>query len=241
MNHGRTLRTALLTGLFALAGCSVTDQLMDSKKIDYKSVRTLPTLEIPPDLSKPGRDDRYAVPDASRSATLSGYEAGRTQRQATAAEGGLLPRVENVRIERSGNQRWLVVQENAEKLWPVIKEFWQENGFLVSVESPEAGVMETDWAENRAKIPLDFIRSSLGRLIDQVYSSSERDKFRTRLERTVDGKGTEIYISHRGMEEVYQEKQTVQSTKATVWQSRVPDPELEAEFLRRLMVRLGVQ
>ncbi len=241
MNHGRTLRGALLTGLFALAGCSVTDQLMDSKKIDYKSVRTLPTLEIPPDLSKPGRDDRYAVPDASRSATLSGYEAGRTQRQATAAEGGLLPRVENVRIERSGNQRWLVVQENAEKLWPVIKEFWQENGFLVSVESPEAGVMETDWAENRAKIPLDFIRSTLGRVIEQLYSSSERDKFRTRLERTVDGKGTEIYISHRGMEEVYQEKQTVQSTKATVWQSRVPDPELEAEFLRRLMVRLGVQ
>jgi outer membrane protein assembly factor BamC len=241
MNQRRALRIAVATALLALAGCTVTDQIMDSRKIDYKSVRTLPTLEIPPDLTKPGRDDRFSVPDASRSTTLSGYQAERTQRQATAAEGGLLPRVENVRIERSGNQRWLVVQDDAEKLWPVIKEFWQENGFLVSIESPESGVMETDWAENRAKIPLDFIRSTLGRFIDQVYSSSERDKFRTRLERTADGKGTEIYISHRGMEEVYQEKQTVQSSKATIWQPRAPDSELEAEFVRRLMVRLGVQ
>jgi uncharacterized lipoprotein len=62
--------------------------------------------------------------------------------------------------------------------------------------------METDWAENRAKIPQDFIRQSLGKFLDSLYSTSERDKFRTRLERTPSGE-TEIYISHRGMIEVY--------------------------------------
>ena len=140
-----------------------------------------------------------------------------------------------VRIERSGNQRWLVVPENPDKVWPIVKEFWQEHGFLVKLELPEAGVMETDWAENRAKIPSDFLRETLGRFIDQIYSTAERDKFRTRLERAGDGM-TEIYISHRGVVETY----TGTTRDQTAWQPRPSDPELEAEFLGRLMVRFGV-
>ncbi len=240
-----SLRRALLSlGAVALvAGCSTAESFLDGKTIDYKSVGTLPTLEVPPDLTRPARDDRFAVPGAGpRAATLSSYQTARSQQQASAADSSVLPRVENVRIERAGTQRWLVVPESADKLWPSIKEFWQENGFLIKVETPEAGVMETDWAENRAKIPLDFLRSTLGRIIDQVYSSSERDKFRTRLERAPDGKGTEIYISHRGMEEVYASSGTsARQNEQTIWQPRKADPELEAEFLRRLMVRLGVQ
>jgi outer membrane protein assembly factor BamC len=115
-----------------------------------------------------------------------------------------------------------------------VKDFWQETGFLVRIELPDAGVLETDWAENRAKLPQDFIRQTLGKLIDQLYSTSERDKFRTRLERTPDGSGTEIYVSHRGMIEVV-------GGGSTIWQPRPSDADLEAEFLRRLMVRLGVQ
>jgi outer membrane protein assembly factor BamC len=139
-------------------------------------------------------------------------------------------------VERSGSQRWLVVAEPPEKLWPLVRDFWQENGFLIAINVPEAGVMETDWAENRAKIPQDWIRNMLGKLIDQIYSTAERDKFRTRLERNEEG-GSEIYISHRGMIEVFQDVQKQQS----MWQPRKADPELEAEFLRRLMVRLGTQ
>jgi outer membrane protein assembly factor BamC len=116
-----------------------------------------------------------------------------------------------------------------------VREFWIENGFLLAQDQPNLGIMETDWAENRAKLPQDFIRSSLGKVLDSLYSTSERDRFRTRLERNANG-GTEIYISHRGMVEVY----TTEKKDQTTWQPRPPDPELEAEFLRRLMVRLGV-
>jgi len=42
--------------------------------------------------------------------------------------------------------------------------------------------METDWAENRTKIPQDIIRRTLGRVLDSLYDSGERDKFRARLE-----------------------------------------------------------
>jgi outer membrane protein assembly factor BamC len=118
-----------------------------------------------------------------------------------------------------------------------VKDFWQENGFLVNLELPDAGLMETDWAENRAKIPQDALRAMLGKLLDQVYSVPERDKFRTRMERGADPGVTEIYISHRGMVEIYISEARAQ----TMWQPRNPDPELEAEFLRRLMIRLGAQ
>jgi len=220
----------------ALAGCTTTSDLLEGKKIDYKSAGRVPTLEVPPDLTTPARDNRYVVPDTGKSsATLSGYQADRQQQAKVGnIQTGVLPSVDKIRIERSGTQRWLVVSESPDKLWPLVRDFWQDNGFLVSVSLPEAGVMETDWAENRAKIPQDMIRSMLGKLIDQVYSTAERDKFRTRLERTEDGT-SEIYISHRGMIEV------IDAQKQTVWQPRNPDPELEAEFLRRLMVRLGTQ
>jgi outer membrane protein assembly factor BamC len=115
----------------------------------------------------------------------------------------------------------------------LLREFWQESGFLIQTDSPETGIMETDWAENRAKIPLDIIRRTLGRALDSLYSTGERDKFRTRVERGPNG--TEIYISHRGMVEVYSNTDKDQ----TVWQPRPSDPELEIEFMRRLMVKLG--
>jgi outer membrane protein assembly factor BamC len=147
----------------------------------------------------------------------------------------VLPTVGNMRIERSGNQRWLVVPGAPDKLWSGIKEFWQELGFIINVELPEAGVMETDWAEDRAKIPQDMLRGALGKVLDTFYSTAERDKFRTRVEKGAQGE-TEIYISHRGMYEVY----VSEGRSETRWQPRPADPELEAAMLRRLMVRFGM-
>ena len=239
MRLSKTAPVALSALLIAALGaCSTATDLLEGKRVDYKSAGQLPTLEIPPDLTTPARDNRYVVPDTGKSsATLSGYQADRAQQSKTGnLNTGVLPEMEKMRVERSGSQRWLVVAEPPEKLWPLVRDFWQENGFLIAVNVPEAGVMETDWAENRAKIPQDWIRNMLGKLIDSIYSTAERDKFRTRLERNDEG-GSEIYISHRGMIEVFQDVQKQQS----MWQPRTPDPGLEAEFLRRLMVRLGTQ
>jgi outer membrane protein assembly factor BamC len=237
----RAVRSGLALALvLALGACSTAKEMLEGKKVDYKSAGELPTLEIPPDLTTPARDNRYVVPDTGKStATLSGYQADRLQQAKTGnLNSSVLPQIEKMRVERSGNQRWLVVSEPPEKLWPLIRDFWQENGFLISVSIPEAGVMETDWAENRAKIPQDWLRNTLGKLIEQLYSTAERDKFRTRLERNDQG-GSEIYISHRGMVEVV--KDTRAEGGGTIWEPRPPDPELEAEFLRRLMIRLGTQ
>jgi len=232
MNYRFSRLTLALLAVTA-AGCSI---LPDSRKIEYKSAGKAPTLEIPPDLSQIARDERFTVPDGAGrgSATFSAYSADRTP-LAQAQNSAVLPEVDKVRVERSGNQRWLVVAVPADKLWDTVKDFWQETGFLVNVERPDAGVMETDWAENRAKIPDDLIRNTIGKLLDSLYSTGERDKFRTRFEQGTEAGTTDIFISHRGMEEVY----TSSSKEDTRWQPRPPDPELEAEMLRRLMVRLG--
>ncbi|MGH8696121.1 MAG: outer membrane protein assembly factor BamC [Burkholderiales bacterium] len=219
-----------------VAGCSFE---LD-RKVDYKSAGKLPPLEVPPDLTRPGRDDRYAVPEVnpSGSATYSQYSAERQgARSPTASE--VLPSSDSVRLAREGNTRYLVVRETPEKIWPLLRDFWQENGFLLKVERPEAGVMETDWAENRAKIPQDPIRNVLGKYLDQIYSSGERDKFRTRVERLPDDRGSEIYISHRGMVEQIVNSRQGTGFDGTVWQPAPPNAELEAEFLKRLMVKLG--
>ena len=236
MNHRLSSVALALLGI-AVAGCSsVSDVIPDSKKVEYKSAGKVPTLEVPPDLSQVARDDRYAVPDAAGkgSATFSAYSADRTP-AAQAQNTTVLPTVDKVRVERSGNQRWLVVAAPADQLWGTVKDFWQETGFIIVVERPDAGVMETDWAEDRAKIGGDFIRNTVGKLLDSLYSTGERDKFRTRFEPGSEPGTTDIFISHRGMEEVY----TSSAKDDTRWQPRPPDPELEADMLRRLMVRLG--
>ncbi len=222
-----TTRLGLLGLALALSACSV----LESDKIDYKSAKKGATLEVPPDLTQLSRDTRYTVPGGAVSAAA--YEAGQAQKPTgpnTAPSS-----VGDVHIERDGNQRWLVVDRPADKLWDPVRDFWLENGFVFTTDNSELGILETDWAENRAKIPQDIIRSSIGKLFDGLYSTGERDKFRTRLERNAKG-GTNIFISHRGMVEVY----STQQKDATMWQPRPVDPELEAEFLRRMMVKLGV-
>lgn len=223
--------------LLLLAGCS--GSLLEPKRIEYKtaSATNVPSLEVPPDLTSPTRDDRYAVPDilGKGTATYSAYSAERSPQARLQQKSEVLPAVDRAHIERSGNQRWLVAAGAPEKLWGQVKDFWQETGFVIKLELPDAGVMETDWAENRAKIEQDFIRNLLGKLIDSVYSTAERDKFRTRLEPGSTPGTTDIFISHRGMYEIY----VTEGRDQTKWQPRPADPELEAEMLRRLMIRLG--
>ncbi len=221
----QSLKFGLLALTVALSACSV----LEGDRIDYKSAGKGVSLEVPPDLTQLSRDSRYVVPGGA--VTASSYQVG----QSVSGLPTAATAVGDVRIERSGNQRWLVINRSADQLWGPVRDFWQENGFLLALDQQTLGIMETDWAENRAKIPQDLIRNTLGKLIDSVYSTSERDRFRTRLERSANG-GTEVYVSHRGMIEVYASTQKDQ----TIWQPRPTDPELEAEFLRRLMVKLGV-
>jgi outer membrane protein assembly factor BamC len=229
--------------MLSLTGCGMVESVVGKSTVDYKSAKKASTLDVPPDLTQLQKDNRYALPDSSSGiATASGYAAQHGGAPGTAPAAAQVPAGnavasagnDAVRVVRAGNQRWLVVKQPAEALWPQLKTFWEDNGFTLAVDNATAGVMETEWNENRAKIPQDFIRSTLGKVFDSAYSSGERDKFRTRVERNADGT-TEIYISHRGAEEVL----TGPQKEIAQWTTRPSDPNLEALFLARLMTRLG--
>jgi outer membrane protein assembly factor BamC len=223
----------------ALAACSSFDA--GGKKVDYKSAAPTAPLEVPPDLVRPGGDDRFRVPDINPtgSATFSDYSRERAGQPRTGMT-GVLPEIPDARVVREGNQRWLVVKGTPDQVWLTVKGFWQESGFIVNVEVPEAGILETDWAEKRPQLKdIGMVRAFLSWAFDQVFTTSERDKFRTRLERGAQPGTTEIYVSHRRMEEVIVGATSV-DTPDTRWQPRPSDPDLEAEMLRRLMVRFGV-
>jgi outer membrane protein assembly factor BamC len=241
-----TSQRALVTGalMVSLTGCGMINSVIGNDKVDYKGAKKATPLDVPPDLTQLQKDSRYAQPDSNNGvATASGYNASRSA-AAGAGEtlvpgqptvGAVVPTsINDIKVERDGNQRWLVIKQTPEQLWPQLIQFWADAGFQLSQELPAAGIMETDWTENRAKIPQDFIRNTIGKVFDSVYSTGERDKFRTRIERRADG-ASEIYISHRGVQEVLQGAQK----ETAVWTPRPNDPGLEAEFLAKVMTRLG--
>jgi len=217
--------------------------IFESDKVDYRGAKKAANLEVPPDLTALQRDNRYAVPDGKGVATASGYQqsvGGQAGAPVAGVVGGVGPvgpiSTDAVSIQRNGDQRWLVVKQTPEQLWPQLRQFWENQGFAVETESLTTGTMETNWVENRSKIPQDFIRNAIGKVFDRAYSTGERDKFRTRLERAPDG-STEIYVSHRGAEEVLQGSQK----ETTIWTVRPNDPGLESQFLGRLVAQLTGQ
>ncbi len=205
--------------------------VVESKVFDYKAPPAkVRALEVPPDLTSYIGDDRYGIPGEGESGTRYSEFSKGGNRYA----GSVLPPVRNVRLERNDNRRWLVVEDKAENIWPLVKSFWIDNGLSIKIENPQAGVIETDWSENRAKIPMDGVRRLLAGVLDGLFSSGEQDQYHTRLERSKDGKSTEIYISHYGMKEVAEKDET-----GFRWITRPSDPELEATMLQLLMSKLG--
>ncbi|AMG88045.2 outer membrane protein assembly factor BamC [Bordetella parapertussis] len=233
MNKRHAGASALMA-LALLAGCSDVNQLLGNEEsVDYKSTRRGDPLSIPPDLTQANNDPRYKAP-ASGTATYSQFQQQGLQQQASAGQNtNVLPERADMRVERDGDLRWLVIERPPEQLFPKVVDFWTDTGFTVSVNNPQAGIIETDWAENRAKIPESWLRQVLGSVLETAWDSGEREKFRTRVER-VNGH-TEIYITHNQM----LEKRVGSDGGQVQWTHGKEDPGLNAAMLARLMVYLG--
>jgi outer membrane protein assembly factor BamC len=226
--YRRIAATLVAAGVSALLGGCETMTMSLGKKIDYKSSASAPALEIPPDLTTPAYDDRYFA------TTASGAAAAR----AAGKSSEILPTNTDARLVRAGSERWVVVKATPEAAWSTLREFWTQNGFVVAVEQPALGIMETDWAENRAGAPQSALAKSVGKYIEFLTDTYRRDKFRTRIERGTEPGTVEIYISHKGAAQVAT-KISQGAGEDYVWQPTPPNPELEAEFLSRLLVKFG--
>lgn len=234
MNKRHAGLSALMS-LVLLAGCSEVNQFLgNDESVDYKSAVTQrgEPLSIPPDLTQANSDPRYRAP-ASGSTTFSEFQQQGVAQASAPKTSNVLPARSDMRVERDGDLRWLVVDRPPEQVFPRLIDFWTETGFTVATNNPGAGLIETDWAENRAKIPESWLRQALGAVLETAWDSGEREKFRTRVER-VNGH-TEIYVSHRQM----LEKRVGSDGAQVQWQNGKEDPGLNAAMLARMMVFLG--
>jgi outer membrane protein assembly factor BamC len=229
-----SLRLASIAGaLIVLAGCSAPQALIDLSRIEYKSASQGDRLEVPPDLVSPKADDRFVVPQRQGGTSLTDFSRERSGQSASGAvRGAVLPQVAGARIERDGDRRWLVIDRAPAAVWPLVREFWTSAGFALVKDSPETGILETDWSETRPPVPDSWLRAQLSRALGSIYTSGTRDKFTVRLEAGPGG-ATEVYLAHRRLEEVL----TGAQKDSTFWTQQPADPQLEAEFLRRIMLR----
>ncbi|MCW8829085.1 MAG: outer membrane protein assembly factor BamC [Gammaproteobacteria bacterium] len=214
----RALLTVCCLSLVACSGGS-------NSRIDYKEAKTLPALEVPPDLAGPVNTGVEDIPELVNG---TAQVAGGTR---------VLPRAEGIEIARDGSARWLVIEAVPSQLWPRLREFWATLGLELKLDDASIGIMETAWAENRADAPGGFLTGMVRKVFKNAYSADTRDKYRLRLEPLADGR-SEVYITHYGLKEIVA-GQTVEGFTETAWETRPSDPELANEILNRLVVYLG--
>ncbi|CAL8473545.1 outer membrane protein assembly factor BamC [Caballeronia novacaledonica] len=221
--------------LISLAGCDTLNDWLAPDRVNYKAAETAPSLAVPSDLTTADISQRYAAPPKINAL------GGAAERSVTPAGNATLgvPNAQDpfgMHIESDGDRRWLVVDgRSPDQIWGPLKEFWEENGFTLKTDAPQTGIMATDWAENRANIPNDWFRNSVGKLLDFAYSSGTRDMFRTQVDRASDG-STDISVTHSAMEEVL----TGQDKTSSRWEARPRNPQLEAAVLTKLMQKFGL-
>ncbi len=219
----------------ALTGCSSLGIDFTDEKVQYESSTSRAPLEIPPDLDQVTRNDRYSIPTRPQIVSANA-EAAKAQQEAAARGDGpseVLPQTEIAKVVREGSVRYVHVAQPPEKVWPLLQDFWGTVGLVVKSQDSTTGVMQTEWAENKANLPKDIIRATIGKAIDFVYDTGTRDQYRARMERADDGT-TNIYITHRQMVEVLKGPQE----DSTIWQPGPSDPELEAVMLTKLAQQL---
>jgi outer membrane protein assembly factor BamC len=217
---------------------SACGTVANSRKIDYRNIPVLPPLEVPPDLS--------AAPDANAGAAATAPPAATTysgytdeQKAATPAGRVVLPRYPGVRLARDGQTLYVVVDAEPAAVWDQVKEFLNRTGLTIASENSRVGLLETNWAENRALVG-GSDSNFLSKWIGGFFSVGMRDKYHVRFERAAAPGTTEIYISHRGMEELEPVPSPLGGASRG-WKPRPSDPELEAEMLHRLVAYLGIE
>ena len=215
-----------------VAGCGTSSPTKIDYKSDSKSKQV--SLAVPPNMIDETPDQRSLPPQGGET-SLSALK--QVQAQAPAANSVVVvPPVKGMHIQRDGTESWLVIDSKAPaQAWPQIRRFWQEQGFLLVVDQRDKGVMETDWNETHAQINDGLIRSTLSKAMGNSYVTSERNKYRTRLEPAPNG-GTYVFVSQKGMREAL----TGTNNDSSKWEPKPNDPGLEQEYLKRLMAALAL-
>ena len=234
----------ILLMALSLGGCISLDKKenkqagLGERSINYYSDKTVTSLEIPPDLTKPSSQNAFKLSEyvSVQEDTISFSEKDNAIKEASS----ILRAPSNVEVKKAGERRWLVVDKKPDAVWNLSKSFFKSHGFSIKKTNKKIGIMETDYLESHAEIPdqsLGVIRSMLKKALKARYALPIVDKYRIRIEPTDNGNKSEVYLTLTSMVEVI----TGEGGEAenTIWQSQEKDQALETEMLYRLMTFLG--
>ena len=236
------IRLFILFFVLQLASCSSSvsnnkqtaneNKELGDRAINYYENRTVSSIEVPPDLTKPNIQEDF---------DLSPYLDNINQNsisfnEKTNDSDTLISKNQNdIKVIRSGQRRWLVVDRPKEEVWDAADGFLKSNGFIIKKSNKNIGVMETNFLKNVPDIPansLGFIRKTFKNILKAKYALPTVDKYRIRIEPINDGKSSEVYLSLFSMAEV-------KDKESTIWQAIEKDEILETEMLYTLMLYLG--
>ncbi|HEB85743.1 MAG TPA: outer membrane protein assembly factor BamC [Gammaproteobacteria bacterium] len=189
-------------------------------------------LEVPPGLVLPRGDESLKIPSiAAEQTSIASYEKKGTVKNRDGSSGTATA---GVRMRRDGAVRWLEFDAPADKVWSKLESFFKSLGFKIVHEDKKLGMMETDWQENRVKLPSDWFSV----IFNSFSSAGLKDRYIARLEQ--DGDKTLLFITHQGLREKHIEDDTSDADD-TYWEYRKSDPGLEREMLMRFLIFQGIK
>jgi len=224
------LPVAILVVLSALnlVACSSSPEEL------YGDSRVQPDLVIPPDLTVENSDARLELP------SVVAGNGGVTAK--TGKKVPVLPNTGSIKLEGYADFYWLSVEGEVDDIYQLVKNFWASEGFILKMDEPVIGIMQTEWIYNKEGAS-DEDKNFLSKFFGGDELSGSQDQFKTRIARDPETGTTQIYISHRGTAYSHElsTKADDEKNEGNEWGFRASDNELEVEVLSRLMIYLGLE
>jgi len=228
-----------LSGCFSNEEVKPSEKELGNLKINYYSNKSVTSLEIPPDLTSPEMQNAFRLSEFVSDVKENYVDFSNDSQDKVK----VLTNPVGIIVKKYGQMRWLEIDKSPEEVWILAREFLKSQGFSLEKDNKKTGILETNFLENRPDIPetsLGFIRSLLGRALDQQYTFASVDKYRIRIEPLENSTKTSLFLSLTSLEEMIDPRiDDPQRYGETAWKYREKDLILETEMLYRLMVYLG--
>lgn len=189
----------------------------------YHGAEYYKNLEVPPDLTEPETAEELKVPRPTE-------EALQRFRDNNKLETVVTPKFDGVRMVSYAGNSWIEVDNNVEKVWPRLIEFWEAEGIELVQMRPLLGFMETEWTER-----LGGEKGFFGSML-QKFEPDTKDKFRVRVERFDLDRKTRLYIAHTRIER----KIRGEYADEYIWVSQPSNLEAEREIVSRMSLFAGL-
>jgi outer membrane protein assembly factor BamC len=200
----------------SLSGCGIffgDEGMFRNRENDYLKADSLPPLVLPAGTNKEALSELYPIPPISAAdfgydATASEYEVPRPM----PLSANMLQ--DNVKIQRVGENSWILVNAAPGELWPRIRNFLNSNNLAVARADLKQGIIETGWLQFKTDL-------------------NSQDRYRLQIDQGIQPETSEIHITHMNV------AGTSKPIQDPEWPVKSMNPEREKWLLDELSATLA--